>query len=253
MQSTTFDVRTVAIVRDLQVEQRTGANGTFESKSILFRIAVDRPYKVTRQENGKTISESPTDFWLAKATGNTAQAIHDYCTAKKEDGKLVSRHLLLSGNFENYDSPRKVKAILPVNINGVMYNVEGEVDVPNNKATIFIVSEMKFLDSNPVNRGTSTAATATAQAVATPVGRAGQPAQTVGQPVQATATAQQNPQPVQAAPQTVQSVNPQATSAGTVQGTTATAQATAQQTMAGAMNVPTVGDGFIPEGQTAPF
>lgn len=236
MQTTTLDARTVAIVRDLQVEQRTGANGTFESKTILFRIAVDRPYKVTRQENGKTISENPTDFWLAKATGNVAQAIADYCTAKKEDGKLVSRRLLLNGNFENYNSPRKIKATLPVNIGGVLYNVEGEVEVPNNTATIFIVSEFKFLDSNPVNRNASAGTTATAQAVATPVGQA-QPAQAVGQTA-----------PAQATPQTIQSVGATAQSAGTVQG------APVQQNFdPNAMNAPVVDNGFVPEGQTAPF
>lgn len=249
MQSTVLDARTVSIVRDLQVEQRTGANGTFESKSILFRIAVDRPYKVTRQENGKTISENPTDFWLAKATGNVAQAIADYCTAKKEDGKLASRRLLLNGNFENYNSPRKIKATLPVTIGGVMYNVEGEVEVPNNTSTIFIVSEFKFLDSNPQNRQNT--GTTVTPAVATPVGQAqpagqvpvGQPVATTAQPTPAQTTAQ--PIPAQATPQTVQSVGATAQNAGTVQG--------AEAFDPNAMNAPVVGDGFIPEGQTAPF
>lgn len=230
--TTMLDCRTVAIVKDLVVEQKTGANGIYEAKSILFRIAVDRDYKVTRQENGKTISEYPTDFWLAKATGAQAQAIADYCSAKKEDGKLVSRRLLLTGSFENYNSPRKVKAVLPVNIGGVMYNVEGEVEVPNNTATIFIIDKFKFLDSNPQNRQASGTATATAQATATPVSQ-GQPA---GQYVPVGNA--QPAQPVQTAPQTVQSVGGTVQSAGTVQG---------------AMNPPVVGEEFVPEGQSAPF
>ena len=120
MKTSILNARTVAIVRDLRVEKRQGANGEFESKDILFRIAVDRDYKVTRQENGKTISERPTDFWLAKATRNVAQIFADHCSATKEDGKLISRHLLLSGNFENYQNTRNVKAkVQPqVNING---------------------------------------------------------------------------------------------------------------------------------------
>lgn len=226
MQSTTLDARTVAIVRDLQVEQKNGANGQFESKSILFRIAVDRPYKVTRQENGKTISENPTDFWLAKATGNVAQTIADYCTAKKEDGKLVSRRLLLNGNFENYLSPRKIHVAFPVIINGLQYNVENDVDVPNNQATIFIVNEMKFLDSNPANKnnGNASVATPTGTATATPVGATGQPVQ--GGTVQGGAAT--------------------ATTAGTVQGAPV-------QAMDGAMNAPVVDGSFVAEGQTAPF
>ena len=48
MKTSILNARTVSIVRDLRVEKRQGANGEFESKDILFRIAVDRDYKVTR-------------------------------------------------------------------------------------------------------------------------------------------------------------------------------------------------------------
>ena len=241
MKTSILNARTVAIVRDLRVEKRQGANGEFESKDILFRIAVDRDYKVTRQENGKTISERPTDFWLAKATGNVAQIFADHCSATKEDGKLISRHLLLSGNFENYQNTRNVKAkVQPqVNINGQTYQLDLEVEVPveNNNNTIFIVDSIEFLDSNPANRtpsGGNTGATVSS-AVATPVTASPvpvtQPAQAPvqqAQPVQQ--VAQPVAQPVQVAPQTV--VQP-------------------AQAQTPIMNPPVVGAGF--DGQTAPF
>ena len=241
MKTSILNARTVAIVRDLRVEKRQGANGEFESKDILFRIAVDRDYKVTRQENGKTISERPTDFWLAKATGNVAQIFADHCSATKEDGKLISRHLLLSGNFENYQNTRNVKAkVQPqVNINGQIYQLDLEVEVPveNNSNTIFIVDSIEFLDSNPANRTPSggNAGATVSSAVATPVTASpvpvAQPAQAPvqqAQPVQQ--VAQPVTQPVQVAPQTV--VQP-------------------AQAQTPIMNPPVVGAGF--DGQTAPF
>ena len=244
MKTSILNARTVAIVRDLRVEKRQGANGEFESKDILFRIAVDRDYKVTRQENGKTISERPTDFWLAKATGNVAQIFADHCSATKEDGKLISRHLLLSGNFENYQNTRNVKAkVQPqVNINGQIYQLDLEVEVPveNNSNTIFIVDSIEFLDSNPANRtpSGSNAGATVSSAVATPVTASpvpvAQPAQAPvqqAQPVQQVAQPVAQPaQPVQVAPQTV--VQP-------------------AQAQTPIMNPPVVGAGF--DGQTAPF
>lgn len=244
MKTSILNARTVAIVRDLRVEKRQGANGEFESKDILFRIAVDRDYKVTRQENGKTISERPTDFWLAKATGNVAQIFADHCSATKEDGKLISRHLLLSGNFENYQNTRNVKAkVQPqVNINGQIYQLDLEVEVPveNNSNTIFIVDSIEFLDSNPANRtplGGNAGATVSS-AVATPVTASPVPvAQTAQAPVQQAQPVQQVAQPVAQPAQPVQ-VTPQ----------TVVQPAQAQTPI---MNPPVVGAGF--DGQTAPF
>ena len=218
MKSTIIDARTVAVVRDLRVEKRQGANGEFESKDILVRIAVDRDYKVTRTENGKTISEYPTDFWLAKFTGSVAQVFADHCTATKEDGKLASRHLLLSGNFENYVNTRKVTK--QINVGGQLYEVEFEVE--NNNNTIFVVDSMKFLDKNPANNTQNNGGVVSVTPIATPVAPvtpvAPQPApvvQTVAQPVQVTA------QPV--ATPVVQEV------------------------------VPTVDPAFVQTGETAPF
>jgi hypothetical protein len=190
MKSTILEARTVTVVRELKVEKRTGVNGEFESKDILIRIAVDRDYKVTRTENGKTISEYPTDFWLAKATGPLADVINNYCTATKEDGKLVSRHLLLSGSFENYTNTRKVKVQPQVEINGVMYQLDLETEVPSNN-TIFVIDAIKFLDRNPEAMQAQTANTVTTATV-TPV-----------TPVPVA-------QPVAQAPQAVQVVQPTA-------------------------------------------
>lgn len=229
MKSTILDARTVSVVRDLRVEKRQGVNGEFESKDILVRIAVDRDYKVRRVENGKTIEEYPTDFWLAKFTGAVAQVFADHCTGTKEDGKLQSRHLLLSGNFENYTNTRKVTK--QVNIGGQLYEVEFEVD--NNQNTIFVVDSMKFLDKNPANATTqnnggvvSVTPVAMAQSVApaTPVAPA-----PVAQPATPVAMAQPVAvaQPVQVATQVVD--------------------------MSQAMNPPVVDPNFVPAGQTAPF
>lgn len=245
MKTSILNARTVAIVRDLRVEKRQGANGEFESKDILFRIAVDRDYKVTRQENGKTISERPTDFWLAKATGNVAQIFADHCSATKEDGKLISRHLLLSGNFENYQNTRNVKAkVQPqVNINGQIYQLDLEVEVPveNNSNTIFIVDSIEFLDSNPANRTPSggNAGATVSSAVATPVTASPVP---VVQPAQAPVQQAQPVQPVQ------QVVQPVAQPAQPVQ---VAPQTVVQPAQAPIMNPPVVGAGF--DGQTAPF
>ena len=88
-----MDCRTVNIVKDLTVETRNGVNGAFESKEILFRIAVDRDYKITKYENGQPVQVTPTDFFLAKAVGNTAQVFADHCTDKKENGKIGRAHV----------------------------------------------------------------------------------------------------------------------------------------------------------------
>lgn len=250
MKTSILNARTVAIVRDLRVEKRQGANGEFESKDILFRIAVDRDYKVTRQENGKTISERPTDFWLAKATGNVAQIFADHCSATKEDGKLISRHLLLSGNFENYQNTRNVKAkVQPqVNINGQIYQLDLEVEVPveNNSNTIFIVDSIEFLDSNPANRTASggNAGATVSSAVATPVTASPVP---VVQPAQAPVQQAQPVQPVQ------QVVQPVAQPAQPIQVApqTVVQPAQAQTPIMNPPVAPIVGAGF--DGQTAPF
>lgn len=235
MKSTILDARTVSIVRPLKVEKRQGANGEFESKDVLVRIAVDRDYKVTRQENGKTISEYPTDFWLAKFTGPVAQTFADHCCSTKEDGKLVSRHLLLNGNFENYDSTRKVKVNPQVNIGGQLYQLDLEVDVVQSN-TIFVVDSMKFLDKNPNAVPAQTGTTVTTASI-TPVGVAPAPqAVAVPAPV-APAQPAQVAVPAPVVPTQVAQPAPVAQTVD-LAGTTAT---------------PVVDPNFVPNGETAPF
>lgn len=258
MKSCILEARTVSIVRDLKTEQRQGANGAFESKDILFRIAVNRDYKVTRQENGKTISEYPTDFWLAKATGNLAQIFADNCCHKKADGKLQSRHLLLSGSFENYTSTRKVNVQPQVNIGGQLYQLNLDVDVPTTN-TIFIVDGITFLDSNPntqqaVSGTTVTAVTATPVPVGTSVpanGAVPVPVSTVPTPatnsVPTPVVAPEAQVPVQTPAQTVASQPvPQA------QPVITTPQSTTPVVTA-PMNPPVVDNGFSTTGIEAPF
>ena len=152
------------------------------------------------------------------------QVFADHCAKTKEDGKLISRHLLLSGNFENYTNTRKVAVQPQVNINGQIYQLNLEVDVPNNNNTIFVVDSMKFLDKNPETSTTQTGTTVTTASV-TPVGPAPVAPQTPVQNVVAQAPVQQTV--VQTPVQTVD--------------------------MSQAMNPPVVDPGFVQTGETAPF
>lgn len=244
MNNSILRARTVTIVKDFKVEKRQGANGEFESKEILFRIAVDRDYQISVTENGITGKKRPTDFWLAKCTGEVAERFNKFCTAKDEQGKLISRHLLLGGNFEQYQKPRIVKAELQANINGQLYNVVGDVSVPDT-CTIFIVNDIEFLDGKRDTAPANTTTTPTAASV-TPVGTVPQgtaPVQSAT-PVQATTPVTQAP--VQTAPV----VQPVATTpvAQPVQVAPVT-----QAPVADAMNPPVVDSEFTPDGQTAPF
>lgn len=240
-----LDARTVAIVKPYTKEKRTGVNGEFESEEVLFRIAVDRNYKVTRTENGKQVTDYPTDFWLAKATGPIAKVFADHCSAVKGDGKLQSRRLLLEGSFETYKKDRVYENTVNVDLSA--YGIQGLVpitikDVLPDTNTIFMVSSLKFLDKNPNAQQASAGAVATAgvagvAGVAAPAGVAGAVA----------------PQAVQAP------VNVQAPVAGTgtvapvVAGATTAQPAAVVNPVEGAMNAPVVDPNFAVQGATAPF
>ena len=213
MNSTILRARTVSIVKDFTVEKRQGANGEFESKSILFRIAVDRDYQVSVTENGITGKKRPTDFWLAKCTGEIAERFNKFCTEKDANGKLVSRHLLLGGNFEQYEKQRVVKAELQTEINGQLYNVAGDVNVTET-STIFVVNDIEFLDGRKSTSSTNTGSSVSI-ASATPVA--------AGTTSNSSATA------------------------------SATPSATATSTDEEPMNPPVIEGEFSPEGQEAPF
>ena len=249
MQVVTMDCRTVSIVKPFTVEQRTGINGAFESKEVLFKIAVDRERPTIKIENGQQIKNHESDFFLAKATGGVAEVFNTYCTAKKENGKLASRQLMVMGHFETYQKDRQITT--PVNFGGQVYDVT--ISVPDTP-TIFIVEKIKFLDSNPqqVQNGTTgvvvgapvPAGTATNAVQAVPTGQAPVAPATQSAPVTPAPTAPVAP--AQPAP-SVPSVP--------VAPATAMENAVAQvaQDMAQAMNPPTVAPGFIPAGNSAPF
>lgn len=253
MNTTTLNARTVAIVKDYKVEKRTGINGEFESKEILFRIATDRFYKQSRQDtNGVVSQERPTDFWLARATGKTAEIFNEHCTAKREDGKLISRHLLLYGNFENYETvdERKVHVEPTVDFgNGDVRAIALDLVVPvQTRNTIFVVEGIEFLDSNPANRNGATAgAVSVAAAVAKPV-QGATPA-TPAQPVSAPTTSTPSATPV--APTDNNTVTVTTTPAQPTATPNATAQVSASATIGNGMNPPTVDPNFT--GEQPPF
>lgn len=242
MNSSILRARTVAIVREFKVEKRQGANGEFESKDILFRIAVDRDYQISVTENGITGKKRPTDFWLAKCTGEVAERFNKFCTAKDEQGKLISRHLLLGGNFEQYQKPRKIHATPQVNMNGQLVQLEFDMEVPDT-STIFIVNDIEFLDGKKDTTPANTTPTATIASM-TPVGTA---------PVQGATLVQATAPVAQAPVQTAPVAQPVATApvAQPVQVAPVTQAPVAD--MSNAMNPPVVGAEFTPDGQTAPF
>lgn len=219
-------------VKDLVTEKRQGPNGEFDAKSILFRIATPRNYTRTITRDGQQVEERPTDFILCRANGNTAQVIADNCSAVGADGKLISRHLGLTGHIETYVTDRTFKvenlplSIANVGTVNVSFDTTQKVD-----GHIFIVDEIEFLDPKPqpkVQAGTATVSNVQV-AVATPT--QGTPAQEVAPVAQAT----------------VQTATPVQTQANVAQ---ATAQP-AQNTVAGAMNPPVVPEGYT--GQESPF
>lgn len=240
MTNTHLHVRTVSM-QELKV---TNTGDGRQTKSIMFRIANDRPYRRPVVENGKTVMKNPTNYWTAKAYGETAQALSDYCSQKKEDGKIVSRRLLLAGNFEQYTETKTVKrkgiaknVVIPnVNVGGALYNVSGndievEVEVEQDfDNTIFVVDSFEFLDYKPVNQEKSAEPVAVV-ASATPVATPAQPAQ-VASPAPATPV----PANVQPSPAMTEAV--------------AAMETIAQQAVAG---TPVVAPNFVPTGETAPF
>ena len=141
------DIRTVD-VKDLKKETRTGANGTFEAVSILFRVASDRNYRISKVVNGQTVEDYPTDFVLCRANGAVAEIISANCSEKNAEGKIISRHLLLEGHLETFQSPRKVPVQTQINYNGQILNVSLETEIKVD-GFIFIVERVKFLDKKP--------------------------------------------------------------------------------------------------------
>lgn len=247
-------LRTNAIVRtvwaqDLVTETKNGTNGPYESKSILFRVATDRNYKVTTMVNGQPVTDNPTDFILCRATGSVAQAFSDHCTSRDKEGKLQSRHLALIGHIETYQSPRKVPLNTQVNIGGLLYNISAETEIKVD-GHIFVVEEFEFLDSKPREVSTIPGATVSSVNVS--------PVATPAQAPVSAAPVQPAQAPVNVAPaQTVQPAQVQAPvyAQAPVMAGAVVAQNVTADPLAGNMNapIPTVDTNFNVAGQTAPF
>lgn len=129
--------RTARILKDYESVTKTGRNGEWESKSIMFSLAVDRDYK---QMNNKGELERHTDFIPVRATGPIAETFNKYCNDRNEDGKLVSRLIQVSGHIEQYDKERTER----IELNGAQY----DVTFNENNKTIFVAEKIKFLDAS---------------------------------------------------------------------------------------------------------
>jgi len=165
--------RTAKILSPYKVTQRTGKNGAFESKMVMWSLATDRDYKQSVQkEDGSIAQEYATDFIACKATGPVADLFSKYCSATKVDEngneKLVSRRLYVSGHIEKYKATRD--ETIQFEDGGVLKQIQ--VSLPEERE-ILVVEKIKFLDANPIQQQNQTATTATATVVsATPVAQA---------------------------------------------------------------------------------
>lgn len=128
--------RTAKILKDYQAVTRTGRNGEWESKSVMFSLAVDRDYK---QMNDKGELERHTDFIPVRATGPIAECFNKYCNDRNEEGKLVSRLIQVSGHVEQYDKERTER----IELGGQQY----DVTFNETNKTIFVAEKIKFLDA----------------------------------------------------------------------------------------------------------
>jgi hypothetical protein len=109
----------------------TEKNGRQE---ILFRIAVRK-------------FDGTAEFYLCKLTGNNAVNFAKLCSDKKEDGKIVSRYVMLSGFLNTFTAKKKVT------VSDEAGN-EFEVEVPTQDIIINATS-FELLDSKPTNNNSS--------------------------------------------------------------------------------------------------
>lgn len=177
--------RTVKIIRPYAVEQKTGRNGAFESRMVMWTLATDRDYRqATTNADGTVTQERHTDFFACRATGPIADLFNRYCSATKKDengnDKLASRRIAIEGHLEKYNATRTEQVQLN---NGQII----QISLPEEREVV-VVESIEFLDANPVKNNAGTTATATiveqpvTQTVA-PVAPVQPVAQTVAQPV----------------------------------------------------------------------
>ena len=150
--------RTVKILRPYAVEQKTGRNGVFESKMVMWTLATDRDYRqATTNADGSVTQERHTDFFACRATGPIADLFAKYCNAMKKDengnDKLVSRRIAIEGHLEKYNATRTEQVQLN---NGQII----QVTLPEEREVV-VVENIEFLDANPSKSNAGTTATAT--------------------------------------------------------------------------------------------
>lgn len=150
--------RTVKILRPYAVEQKTGRNGVFESKMVMWTLATDRDYRqATTNADGSVTQERHTDFFACRATGPIADLFAKYCNAMKKDengnDKLVSRRIAIEGHLEKYNAQRTEQVQLN---NGQII----QVTLPEEREVV-VVESIEFLDANPSKSNAGTTATAT--------------------------------------------------------------------------------------------
>lgn len=150
--------RTVKILRPYAVEQKTGRNGVFESKMVMWTLATDRDYRqATTNADGSVTQERHTDFFACRATGPIADLFAKYCNAMKKDengnDKLVSRRIAIEGHLEKYNATRTEQVQLN---NGQII----QVSLPEEREVV-VVESIEFLDANPSKSNAGTTATAT--------------------------------------------------------------------------------------------
>ena len=146
--------------------------------SVLRTVRVAVPYKINKAKDGEFASmyfscasargvkkeegkKADTDFLLVKFTGKLADVMRDYASATNE-GKLLSRHIYVSGHLESYQAERPVE--FDTVIDGEEYTVKSTV-----KETRFVLvaEHVEFLDSAKKTEG-KTAPTVTVTAVKKP-------------------------------------------------------------------------------------
>lgn len=150
--------RTVKIIRPYAVEQKTGRNGAFESRMVMWTLATDRDYRqATTNADGTVTQERHTDFFACRATGPIADLFNRYCSATKKDengnDKLASRRIAIEGHLEKYNATRTEQVQLN---NGQII----QISLPEEREVV-VVESIEFLDANPVKNNAGTTATAT--------------------------------------------------------------------------------------------
>lgn len=150
--------RTVKILKPYAVEQKTGRNGNFESRMVMWTLATDRDYRqATTNADGSVTQERHTDFFACRATGPIADRFAKYCNAMKKDengnDKLVSRRIAIEGHLEKYNATRTEQVQLN---NGQII----QVSLPEEREVV-VVESIEFLDANPSKSNAGTTATAT--------------------------------------------------------------------------------------------